>query len=321
MKTARLGSFGPEMSVIGFGAWEAGGDMWGPNRSEDRVLEAIRAGLDAGMTWIDTAEVYGDGTSEELVARAIQGRREEIVLATKVAPRPSGSGFRPEQVQDACRGSLKRLSTDWIDLYQLHWPDDTGVPLEDTWGAMAGLVDEGLVRHIGMSNYGREDIERCLGIRHVDSLQPQFSMLHLDHRELIKWCGEQGVGVVAYGPLAFGLLTGAIDHTTTFVKGDWRRGDMDMDAYDEMFAPGKLERSLAVVDAMRPIAERLGCSTAELALAWTFHQPGVTSAIAGSRNPDHVRDNARAGDISLDQDRLDDLEGLIELGPAFAEQE
>ena len=321
MKTARLGSLGPEISVIGFGAWEAGGDMWGPNQSEERVIEAIRAGLDAGMTWIDTAEVYGDGTSEELVARAIQGRREEIVLATKVAPRPSGTGFRPDQVQEACRGSLKRLSTDWIDLYQLHWPDSTGVPLEDTWWSMAGLVEDGLVRCIGMSNYDRRDIERCLPIRHVDSLQPQFSMLHLNHRELIEWCGQQGVGVVAYGPLAFGLLTGAIDHTTTFVKGDWRRGDMDMDAYDELFAPGMLERSLGVVDGMRPIADRLGCSVAELALAWVFHQPGVTSAIAGSRNPEHVRDNARAGDISLDQATLEELEGLIELGPAFAEQE
>ena len=321
MQTRRLGNDGPEITVVGFGAWEAGGDMWGPNRSEDRVIEAIRAGLDAGMNWIDTAEVYGSGTSEELVARAIQGRRDGILLATKVAPEPTGTGFRPEQVREACRKSLKRLSTDWIDLYQLHWLDSTGVPLEDTWGAMVGLVEEGLVRHIGVSNFEREHIELCMKVRHVDSLQPQFSMLHLDHRELIEWCGEKGVGVVAYGPLAFGLLTGAIDHTTTFERGDWRRGDMDMDAYDEMFAPGKLERSLAVVDAMRPIAERLGCGVSELALAWAFHQPGVTSAIAGSRNPEHVRENARAGNISLDKETLDELEGIIRLGPSFAEQE
>ena len=321
MKAQKLGKQGPEISVVGFGAWEAGGDMWGPNESEDQVIEAIRAGLEAGMTWIDTAEVYGDGTSEELVARAIQGRRHEIVIATKVAPRPSGTGFRPDQVREACRKSLKRLSTDWIDLYQLHWPDNTGVPLADTWEAMAGLVDEGLVRHIGVSNYGREQIESCLSIRHVDSLQPQFSMLHLNHRDLIRWCGEQGVGVVAYGPLAFGLLTGAIDHTTTFVKGDWRRGDMGMDAYDEMFAQGKLERSLSVVDGMRPIAERLGCTVSQLALAWAFHQPGVTSAIAGSRNPRHVRENAEAGDVSLDEETLRELEGLIELGPDFTERE
>jgi aryl-alcohol dehydrogenase-like predicted oxidoreductase len=321
MRTRKLGSRGPEITVVGFGAWEAGGDMWGPNQSEDQVVEAIRASLDAGMNWIDTAEVYGDGTSEELVGRAIQGRREEIVLATKVAPEPAGTGFRPDEVREACQKSLKRLSTDWIDLYQLHWPDEKGVPLEDTWGAMAGLVEDGLVRCIGVSNYGREQIELCLKIHHVDSLQPQFSMLHLYHRELIAWCGEQGVGVVAYGPLAFGLLTGVIDHTTTFHPRDWRSGGMGMEAHDEMFAPGKLERSLAVVDGMRPIAERLGCGLADLALAWVIHQSGVTSAIAGSRNPQHVRENARAGDISLDQDTLDELEGLIQLGPAFLEQQ
>jgi len=278
-------------------------------------------GLDAGITWIDTAEVYGDGTSEEIVGRAIQGRRQELVIATKVAPEPAGTGFRPEQVREASRNSLKRLGTDWIDLYQLHWPDEKGVPLEDTWGAMAGLVEEGLVRHIGMSNYGREEIEQCLRIRHVDSLQPQFSMLHLDHRDLIRWCGEQGVGVVAYGPLAFGLLTGAIDQSTKFHRRDWRSGGMGMDAYDEMFAPGKLERSLAVADGMRPIADRLGCGVAELALAWVIHQPGVTSAIAGSRNPEHVRENAGAGDITLDEGTMRELESVIRIGPAFAEQE
>jgi aryl-alcohol dehydrogenase-like predicted oxidoreductase len=317
MKKQRLGSEGPDISVIGFGAWEAGGDMWGPNESEEEIIEAIRAGLDAGITWVDTAEVYGDGTSEDIVARALQGRRDDVFLATKVAPEPSGSGFRPEKVREACQNSLKRLSTDWIDLYQLHWPDEKGIPLQDTWGAMAGLAEEGLVRFIGMSNYGQSEIEQCEAIRHVDSLQPQFSLLHLDNREVIKWCGGQGIGVVAYGPLAFGLLTGAIDRTTTFHERDWRSGGMDMDAYDTMFAPGKLEQSLAVVDAMRQIADRLGISTAQLALAWTFHQPGVTSAIAGSRNPKHVRENAEAGDAALDEETLQELEGLLKLGPAF----
>jgi aryl-alcohol dehydrogenase-like predicted oxidoreductase len=321
MRSQKLGSKGPEISVIGFGAWEAGGDMWGPNESEAEIVEAIQAGLDAGITWIDTAEVYGDGTSEEIVARAIQGRREDIFLATKVAPEPSGTGHRAEQVREACQKSLKRLSTDWIDLYQLHWPDDTGAPLDETWEAMAGLADEGLVRHIGMSNYGQSEIERCEAIRHVDSLQPQFSMLYLDLRDVIRWSGDNGIGVVAYGPLAFGLLTGAIDQTTRFHERDWRSGGMDMDAYDRMFAPGKIERSLSVVDAMRPIARRIGISVAQLALAWVFHQPGVTSAIAGTRNPKHVRENAEAGDVTLDRETLQELEGILELGPDFAERE
>jgi aryl-alcohol dehydrogenase-like predicted oxidoreductase len=317
MKMHRLGSQGPEISVIGFGAWEAGGDMWGPNPEEEDVIAAMRTGFDAGITWIDTAEVYGRGTSEELVGRATADRRDEIFIATKVAPKPSGTGFRPEEVRDACQASLKRLGTDWIDLYQLHWPDGTGVPVEETWAGMAALVEEGLVRFIGMSNYGREAVERCLAVRHVDTLQPNFSMLHLENRELVRWCGDRGIGVVAYGPLAFGLLTGAITTETTFHPRDWRSGNGESGLYDQLFAPGKIERSLAVVDGLRPIAERLGVTLAQLALAWVWHQPGVTSAIAGSRNAQHVKDNAGAGDVELDGATLAEIEELVPLGPDF----
>jgi aryl-alcohol dehydrogenase-like predicted oxidoreductase len=314
----KLGARGPEISVVGFGAWEAGGDVWGPNESEHRVVEAMRTGFDAGIDWIDTAEVYGDGTSERLVGRAIEGRRDQITVATKVAPRPDGTGFRPEEVRRACRQSLRRLGIDRIDLYQLHWTDDD-VPIEDTWSAMAGLMDEGLVGSIGVSNHGRDLIERCLAIRHVDSLQPHFSMLHLEHRELIRWCGDQGIGVVCYGPLAYGLLTGAVTLETEFDPTDWRGGKTWRGGYyRDMFAPGKKERSLAVVDGMRPIADRLDVSVAQLALAWTFHQPGVTAAIAGSRNPDHVRQNAGAGDLVLDEITLKELDELLPLGPDFA---
>lgn len=315
MRSKRLGSSGPEISVIGFGAWEAGGDAWGPNPSEDRVIEAIRAGLDAGMGWIDTAEVYGNGTSETLVGRAVADRTD-VLIATKVAPRPDGTGFRAEEVRRACAASLERLGRDRIDLYQLHWEDDT-VPVEETWGAMAALVDEGSVRHIGVSNFDRDLIERCERIRHVDSLQPQFSLLYLRHRDLIRWCGEQGIGVVCFGPLAYGLLTGAIGPDTEFQRRDWRSGS-GMSYYRDLFAPGKFERSLAVVDAVRPIAERLGITVAQLALAWVVHQPGVTAAIAGSRNPDHVRQNAEAGDVELDEDTLGEIEAVLPLGPGFA---
>jgi aryl-alcohol dehydrogenase-like predicted oxidoreductase len=318
MRRRALGAKGPEISVIGFGAWEAGGDAWGPNRSEDRVVEAIHAGIDAGISWIDTAEVYGDGTSERLVGRAIAGRRDEVTVATKVAPQPDGTGFRAQEVPGACRASLERLGVEHIDLYQLHWRDHR-VPVEETWEAMAGLVDQGLVRHIGVSNFDQGLIERCEGIRHVDSLQPQFSLLHLKHRDLIRWCGDRGIGVVCYGPLAYGLLTGAIDADTEFEPSDWRSGRQGEDGYyAALFAPGKIERSLAVVDGLRPIADRLGITMAQLSLAWTFHQTGVTAAIAGSRNPDHVRQNAQAGQVKLDQGTLDEIEDIIPLGPEFA---
>jgi len=320
MRTQKLGSRGPELSVIGFGAWEAGaGSEWGEAPPKEQIVSAIRTVLDTGINWIDTAEVYGDGLSEEHVALAVAGQRDEILIATKVAPAAEGSGFRPEEVREACRKSLKRLQIDHIDLYQLHWPDETGVPIEETWGTMAELVDEGLVRHIGVSNFAQELIERCEAIRHVDSLQQEFSMLQLGDRDLIRWCGEQGIGVLSYGPLAYALLTGAITEQTTFGATDFRSGsDESSDFWQAMFAPGKLGRSLAVVEAMRPIAERLGISLAQLALAWNVYQPGVTSAIAGTRNPEHVRSNAAAGDVRLDEATLAELEAILPLGPAFA---
>jgi len=305
-----------KISAIGFGTWEAGGGVWGENESDDEVIRAIRAGLDAGITWLDTAEVYGRGRSEELVGRAVRGR--EAFVATKVAPPPTGTGFRLEEIRRACEASLGRLGREAIDLYQLHWRDGTGVPLEETWGAMAGLVDAGLARHIGMSNFRQEEIEACAAIRRVDSLQPHFSMLHLKNRDLIRWCGEQGIAALVYGPLAYGLLTGAITRETEFEEDDWRSGG-DMSYYHQMFAPGKIERSLAVVDGLRPIAERLDLSVARLALAWTIHQPGVTSAIAGTRNPDHARQNAAAGDVELSGEVLEEIEGILPLGPGFSE--
>jgi aryl-alcohol dehydrogenase-like predicted oxidoreductase len=301
----QLGSNGPEMSVIGFGAWEAGGDMWGANESEDTVIGAMRAGLEAGMNWIDTAEVYGKGVSERLVGRAVADRRNHVLVATKVAPASEGSGFRPDQVRAGCESSLGRLGIDVIDLYQLHWPDSTGVPVEETWGAMSELQDAGKVRFIGVSNFDRELIERCEAIRHVDSLQQEFSMLALDDRELIRWCGEQRTGVVSYGPLGFGLLTGKISREQAVSASDWRRSD------DGPFTDEKLGRDFAIVESLRPIAERLGTTMAQLALAWNVAQLGVTSAIAGSRDVDHARDNAAAGDVKLDTQMLAQIEGAL----------
>jgi aryl-alcohol dehydrogenase-like predicted oxidoreductase len=311
MRTQRLGSRGPELSVVGFGAWEAGGGReWGNAPPREQIVDAIRAVFETGINWIDTAEVYGDGRSEELVGEAVAGRRDEVLVATKVAPRPEGTGFRPEQVRRACTASLGRLRTDRVDLYQLHWPDEGDVPVEDTWGAMAGLVEEGLARFVGVSNFDRGLIERCEAVRHVDSLQQELSMLVLQDRELIAWCGSQGIGVLAYGPLAYGLLTGAITNKTTLAPADFRQRDRG-----DLFGPGNRERSLALVEAMRPIAERLGITPAQLAIAWNVHQPGVTSAIAGSRDAGHVRTNAAAGNVELDGGTLAELEAILSLGP------
>jgi aryl-alcohol dehydrogenase-like predicted oxidoreductase len=306
MRTKQLGSGGPELSVIGYGAWEAGGEDWGANESDEAVVAAMHAALEAGINWIDTAEVYGGGESERLVGLAVAGRRDDVLIASKVAPADAGTGFRPEQVAAACEASLQRMKMEVIDLYQLHWPDETGVPIEDTWSAMASLVDAGKVRFIGVSNFDRALIERCEAIRHVDSLQQEFSMLRLDDRALIASCGERGTGVLSYSPLAVGMLTGRFTRESATAVQDWRRGDDG-----GPFAAEHLDRSLSVVESLRPIAERLGCTMAQLALAWNWYQPGVTSAIAGSRTPEHVRENAAAGDFELDEATLAEIDELL----------
>ena len=173
MQRRKLGSAGPEISVIGFGAWEAGGMAWGPNPPDEQTIAAMTTALDAGIDWIDTAEVYGGGRSEELVGRAVAGRNDVYVF-TKVAPKPAGSGFDSAGVRAGAEASLRRLDLEVIDLLQLHWPSED-VEIEETWEAMALLVEDGLVRHIGVSNFDRELIEGCEAICHVDSLQPQFS--------------------------------------------------------------------------------------------------------------------------------------------------
>jgi aryl-alcohol dehydrogenase-like predicted oxidoreductase len=303
MRTRTLGRSGLELTVIGYGAWEAS-EHWGPVE-EDPIIQAVHAALDAGINWIDTAEVYGPHTSERIVGRAVAGR-PGVLLATKVAPRPAGTGHSRDDIRKACEGSLERLGRDVIDLYQLHWPDSR-IPVEETWEAMAGLVEEGLVKAIGVSNYDEEKIERCEKIHPVASLQPHLSMLHRDNLDLVRWCGEHGIGVVAYSPVACGLLTGAIDRNTEFHRDDWRAGEREFNLYDIYFRPGVVEKHLATVERLRPIANKLGIQLADLAIAWALHQPGVTSAIVGSRNPQHVKANARGADVDLDEETSNEI--------------
>lgn len=311
MKMRTLGRDGLEISVVGFGAWEAGGSFWGEKPPDEQTIRAMHVGLDSGMNWIDTAEVYGRGRSEELVGEAIKGRKDALVF-TKVAPQPGGTGHRPDEIRAAAEASLKRLGRDVIDLYQLHWPPDDSIEIEETWGAMASLVDEGKVRHIGVSNFGRKLIARCEEVRHVDSLQPQFSMLAQEGKEtLLPFCEENGTGVICYGPLAYGLLTGTFTKETTFSENDWRSGKTGVGYYENLFAPGVFENNIDKVESLRPIADRRGITLPQLALAWVFHQKGVTGAIAGSRSPEHVKENADAGQVDLQQKDLDEVDSIL----------
>jgi methylglyoxal reductase len=298
--------------VIGLGAWEAGGGEYGAGPPDDEIVAVYQAGFDAGIDWIDTAEVYGPHTSEELVGRAVRGR-DDVMVFTKVGPRPLGHGYEPGGIRAAAQDSLRRLGRDVIDLYQLHQPVP-GMDVEAAWEAMAALADDGLVRCIGVSNFDREQLELCQRIRPVDSLQPNLSLLYRRDQDLIEWCGEQGIGVITYGPLAFGLLTGSIDAGTRFAPDDWRSGNTDVTAvkrlYDALFAPMVLPGHLATVEALGPIAERLGLSRAQLALAWAVEQQGVTGVICGTTSARRARENAASGSWGLSPEDLADIDAL-----------
>jgi len=298
--------------VIGLGAWEAGGGEYGAGPADDEIVAAYQAGFDAGIDWIDTAEVYGPHTSEELVGRAVRGR-DDVMVFTKVGPEPLGHGYKPRAIRAAAQDSLRRLGRDVIDLYQLHQPVP-GMDVEAAWAAMAALADDGLVRWIGVSNFDREQLQLCQRIRPVDSLQPQLSLLYRRDQDLIEWCGDQGIGVIAYAALAFGLLTGSIDAGTRFAPDDWRSGNTDVTPvkrlYDALFAPGVLPGHLAAVEALAPIAERLGLSRAQLSLAWAVEQPGVTGVICGTTSSERARENAASGSRELSRQDLADIDAL-----------
>ena len=300
--------------MIGLGAWEAGGGEYGAGPADDEIVAAYQAGFDAGIDWIDTAEVYGPHTSEELVGRAVRGR-DDVMVFTKVGPQPLGHGYEPRAIRAAAQDSLRRLGRDVIDLYQLHQPVP-GMDVEAAWAAMAALADDGLVRWIGVSNFDREQLQLCQRIRPVDSLQPQLSLLYRRDQDLIEWCGDQGIGVIAYAPLAFGLLTGSIDTGTRFAPDDWRSGNTDVTPvkrlYDALFAPGVLPGRLAAVEALAPIAERLGLSRAQLSLAWAVEQQGVTGVICGTTSSARARENAASGSRELSLEDLADIDALTQ---------
>jgi aryl-alcohol dehydrogenase-like predicted oxidoreductase len=317
----KLGSSGPEITVVGFGAWAVGGPYrfgWGP-QDDDESVAAIRHAVESGVNWIDTAAVYGIGHSEEVVRSALVPYRvgEDVLVATKCGRKWVGSrdrgglvfDLRPDSIREECEQSLDRLGLDAIDLYQFHWPDtETGTPIEDSWATMLELVDEGKVRWAGVSNFDVGLLERCEAMRHVDSLQPPYSLIDRDARdELIPWCRAHGVGVVVYSPMASGLLTGKFDRDAAdrLASDDWRRNSAQ-------FQEPKLSRSLELVERLRPLAARLGVGLPALSVAWTLATPGVTAAIVGARSAKQVDGWLPAAGLTLDDDALAEVESALE---------
>ncbi|MFC5653860.1 aldo/keto reductase, partial [Paenibacillus solisilvae] len=291
MKYRKLGKNGPEISVIGFGSWAIGGGGWASawGSQDDKLsTESVRVALDNGINFYDTAAVYGLGHSEEVIGKALKGDRDKVVLATKCGlvwdenKSISKNGTYDSILREA-EASLRRMGTDYIDLYQMHWPDtDTNAPAEETMRAMDKLVQDGKVRYVGVSNYNVPLLEASLSVRHVDSLQPPYSILRpAIEKEILPFCLEKGIGVVAYSPLTSGLLSGNYTYDTKFSDDDWR-------SRNAAHIGEGLRKNVDRVEKLKEIAGRYGITIPQLAIAYDLAHPALTSAIVGVRKPSHI---------------------------------
>jgi aryl-alcohol dehydrogenase-like predicted oxidoreductase len=321
LPTCRLGSSGLQITRLGFGSWALGGGGWsfgwGPQDDADS-LATMRHALELGINWIDTAAAYGLGHSEEVVGRLLRQlpRAEKPLIFTKCGllwdehdpMTPPRRVLQPDSIRRECDASLHRLGVERIDLYQFHWPDGTGTQVEDSWAAMVQLIEEGKIRAAGVSNFDVNLLARCEEMRHVDSLQPPFSLINrrAAQRE-IPWCATHQTGVIGYSPMQAGLLTESFTaaRVPALAEDDWRRRAPD-------FQEPSLSRNLALRDALHPIAQRHGTTVPSIAIAWTLAWPGVTGAIVGARTPKQVDGWIGAASITLTQQDRDEIASAIQ---------
>lgn len=312
MKYRRLGQTDLQVSVITMGCWGIiGGQHWGPQDEADSIA-TIHTALDVGVNCFDTAEGYGDGYSEQVLGKALAGRRHEAIIATKF----SRNHMRAADVRAACERSLRHLDTDYIDLYQFHWPSAT-VPVEETMGELVKLLDEGKIRHIGVCNFGVKGMNEVGAI--VSNQLPYSLLWRAIEFEILPTCIDKQIGVLAYSPLLHGILTGKYATPDEVPDGRARTRHFSKNrAQARHNGDGHETETFAALDQIRQIAERSGMSMAVLAVAWVAQQPGVTSVIAGARRPGHIID--LAGDLSLSPDVVQELNDVTErlkevLGP------
>jgi aryl-alcohol dehydrogenase-like predicted oxidoreductase len=309
--TVQLGMTGLEVSPIAFGAWELGGE-WG-EVDQDQGIEAIRNARRLGVNLFDTAQGYGFGASERLLGTALRDdldhRRDEMVIATKGGLRMTPDGLvrdsSPEWLQSGVDDSLRALGVDHIDLYQVHWPDPE-VPFGETAAALDELVQAGKIRHVGVSNFDAAQMADFARTRPVETLQPPYHLFRREiEAELLPYCREHDIGVLVYGPLAHGLLTGALHEDTTFAPDDWRSGA-------PFFKGEDYHRNIeAVRELERFASEELGVSVSRLAIAWALANPAVHVAIVGARSPHHIEDSVAAAELRLSQGDLERIDGII----------
>jgi aryl-alcohol dehydrogenase-like predicted oxidoreductase len=309
MDYTRLGRTGLEVSRICFGSWQFGGE-WGAVQ-RDEALAAVRKALDLGVTFFDTAQAYGFGESEALLAEALGGDidRDDVVVATKGGLRPEGEEVvrdsSPAWIRSGVEQSLRQLGLEAIDLYQVHWPDPD-IPFEETAAALGGLVDEGKVRHVGLSNFSAEEMAEFERTLAVETLQPPYHLFRREiERDVLPWCRERDVGVLAYGPLAHGLLSGRVRPGDTLPDDDWRSGS-------PLFQGEAFERNLEAVGELERFARERGFTVAQLAVAWVLANPAVHVAIAGARRPDHIEGIAPATEIELNADDMAEIDRIVE---------
>ncbi|HEX4725136.1 MAG TPA: aldo/keto reductase, partial [Pseudonocardiaceae bacterium] len=313
MEQRTLGRTGRSVSVVGLGTWQLGAD-WG-DVSEDDALDVLRAAVDSGVTFLDTADVYGGGHNEELVGEALRGRRDDVVLATKfsLGRTPDGAmkiDGRPEYVKACCDASLRRLQTDRIDLYYQHRVDPT-VPIEDTVGAMAVLVQAGKVRHLGLSEASARSLERASAVHPITALQSEWSLWTRDiEAEVLPTARRLGVGIVTFSPLGRGMFTGALnDRSSGFREGDFRHAN-------PRFQGENFERNLELVAKVRELAATKGATPSQLALAWLLAQGTDIAPIPGTKHRSRLEENVAAAAIELSEADLGAIDAVFPVGAA-----
>jgi aryl-alcohol dehydrogenase-like predicted oxidoreductase len=308
MKYTTLGKTDLTVSRVAFGTWQLGGD-WG-STDVDGAAKAIRTAADNGVTFFDTAQAYGFGASEALLAKGLHGlRREDLVLATKGGLRKEGNGVARDSsarsITEGVESSLRSLDTDYIDLYQVHWPDPN-TPFDETADALAKLIAAGKIRHVGVSNFDVAQMDEFSESLPVETLQPPYHLLHRTiEAEILPYTSAHNIGVLVYGPLAHGMLSGALRPDTKFASSDWRSKSSN-------FKGHAYEHNLERIGELADFAQReLGVTVGKLAVAWTLANPVVHVAIVGTRNPAHVQDALDAADLTLSSNTLARIDEIL----------
>lgn len=315
MKTKKLGNTDFEITSVGFGAWAIGGGGWefGWGKQDDEnSVKAIHKAIESGINWIDTAAVYGLGHSEEVVAKALKGMKERPYVFTKCELRWDENGkiynsIKKESVKYECEMSLKRLQTDVIDLYQIHWPSPDN-DIEEGWEAMQELKAEGKIRFAGVSNFSVEQMERIMNIARISSLQPPYSLSHsVTEKKIIPYCEKNNIGVIVYSPMMSGLLSGKMtrERIEALPDDDWRKNS-------SQFKEPRLTKNLLIAEKLKEIGKKYGAEAGAVAIAWTLRLNGVTAAIVGARNPGQIDLLISAGNLILDVSDINDLNKIIE---------